>query len=234
MKIKAGYIRLLCVKRGVKNLVHFTRAENLYGIARHGLVPRWMLSQISSMRSAPIVNEKHRPDGHWDAVCLSIEFPDYILFERYRARDPGAVWIVLELSPSDLWEGDCAFCWIHAAAPQIRSVSVPKLREIDSLAKMYAPRCAVTGKARSRAIPSGYPTNPQAQVLVFGTVAPRYITGVCFETLADMKAYSRSSLGLPEPRVEKSYFHPRLDHELWKSAASDDAARPEFFADQMS
>ncbi|MGI6083250.1 MAG: hypothetical protein ACOYEP_10290, partial [Limnochordia bacterium] len=107
------------------------------------------------------------------------------------------------------------------------------LRTTNSLSKMFAPRCAVTGIVRSRAIPPKYPTNPRAEILIFGTIAPRYITGVCFETSVDMKAYGLPSPGLPEPQVKTSYFQPRSDHERWKNAVTGDAALS-FLADQTS
>ena len=62
-------------------LYHFTRVENLPNILKYGLLPRETLewNGIGSQ-----FNDNYRHDCCLDAVCTSIEFPNYKMFYKYR------------------------------------------------------------------------------------------------------------------------------------------------------
>lgn len=58
-------------------------------------------------------------------------------------------------------------------------------------------------------IPLCYPTNPQAEVLVFERIPIGYINKVCFETRNDMEEFADVSLYYIQTQVEKNLFCPR-------------------------
>ncbi len=70
-------------KRNIRNLIHFTRAENLLGIIENGLLPRDCLDADTC-----IFNDEYRYDQCEDAVCTSIEFPNYKMFFSLRNAHP--------------------------------------------------------------------------------------------------------------------------------------------------
>lgn len=66
----AGTIQEYATERGIKLLMHFTRASNLVSILQRGLVPRDTLS----LGGYNNFNDKCRHD-RTQTACLSIEFP---------------------------------------------------------------------------------------------------------------------------------------------------------------
>lgn len=223
-------IRAYCAARRIDTLLHFTRLENLLGILANGFLPRKTLDEQGSQA---IVNDDYRIDGHRDAVCLSIGFPNYKMFYRHRQRERAATWTILLLRPDVLWELECAFYWANAAFSHMNKVPLAVLAEPSSLAKMFADACAVTGTSRlSCSIPDGYPANPQAEVLVLSRVPQSYVTEVHFES-----EIARSRFLLPRNadfriRVDSRYFRPRCDYRVWSGSA--DARQGESWQDDPS
>jgi len=74
-------IRAYCAARRIDTLIHFTRLENLAGILADGILPR---SAPGGQARRVIFNDGVRIDGHKDAVCLSVSFPNYKMFYKYR------------------------------------------------------------------------------------------------------------------------------------------------------
>src|SRR5436190_20996431 len=105
-------IRTYCAARRIDTLVHFTRLENLAGILADGILPRATLETASRR---VIFNDDIRTDGHKEAACLSVSFPNYKMFYKYRSADQTATWTVLLIQAEVLWELDCAFCWANAS-----------------------------------------------------------------------------------------------------------------------
>jgi hypothetical protein len=160
-------IRAFCAKRGIKRLVHFARVENLSAILRDGLLSRRALETLSRERR-PRFNDPVRLDGHTEAICLSIEFPNAPMFHRY-ARDDPAAWVVLCLDTTPLWELDCAFCRQNASSNVVRDAPLSARKTFYALRQMYAEH---TYDVRRRAlwIPARSPTNPQAEVPVIDPI----------------------------------------------------------------
>lgn len=97
-------------------LLHFTRVVNLPSIMQHGLFP---VSRTAEIGVAPVINDELRLDGHQDGTSLSIAFPNYRMFWKYRQDNVGVDWVVLGIHPSVLWTKDCAFCRHNAADARI-------------------------------------------------------------------------------------------------------------------
>jgi hypothetical protein len=158
----------------IPHLVHFTRCENLPGILEHGLMSVQACRQrdLSAMR-----NDPHRYDVQPDGTSLSITFPNYRMFWKYRQITPDADWAVLLIDPSVLWMKDCAF-YPHNAA-DARMIRQPRtaMKSARALSDMFA-----TQEEREPWLRSYDPTDPQAEVMVYQTIEPGLIETIAFET----------------------------------------------------
>lgn len=207
-------IRAYCADRRIATLVHFTRLENLASILAQGILPR---STLEGQARGVIFNDEIRTDGHKNAVCLSISFPNYKMFYKYRVADQAATWAVLLVRADVLWELDCAFCWANAASSAISRLSVAVLKDPVSLAKMFADQCEVSGITRAACgIPNCYPTNPQAEVLAFSGVPLSYVTAACFKDRDAKSKFFTSHGARLALDVKPSYFSARSDWQAWK------------------
>jgi len=163
-----------------------------------------------------------RSDHRKEAVCLSIGFPNYQMFFKYRNQsDESTTWAVLLIQPKVLWELDCAFCWANAACRVISKIPLLTLREPSSLMKLFSDICEMSGVSRSTCrIPDQFPTNPQAGVLAFSRVPLSYITAVCFEDQAGKANFASSAQGGSfTVGIEPNYFRSRCDYQVWKKVA---------------
>lgn len=201
-------IKKFAADRGIKSLFHFTRVANLNSILRRGLLPR---NAIPPGAKA-IFNDDIRLDGT-DAVCASISFPNYKLFYPFRQKDPQVDWVVIALSAALLWESRCAFCTANAASNTVTTVPIEGRMDLPALKAMFGD---FAGKIRSDLqIPDGYPTNPQAEVLLLDGAPVKYINEVVFATDSQKKKFQAAHSGLPT-RLNGGYFVPRSDFKHWK------------------
>ena len=226
----SDHVRAIRVQRRVKEikrivrdrkidlLCHFTRLENLTGILRNGLLSRKTLRD-RHMRFCVVDHE--RLDGCPDGVCLSVSFPNYMLFYSKRVsyfreeQVNHSQWVVLLLDARILWELECEFCQANAASNVERSISRWERRKPESLEKMFTDFDDIK---RSRLnLPCSFPTNPQAEVLVFGQIPAVYIRQV---HLRDYPTFSNCydhvrSLSTAGVFYNSHYFSARKDHEVW-------------------
>ncbi|MCL2529459.1 MAG: DarT ssDNA thymidine ADP-ribosyltransferase family protein [Coriobacteriia bacterium] len=160
-------------RRGVIELIHFTRIENLDSILLYGISPRCVLD---SNRVPYMHNDTGRYDGYQDASCLSVSFPNSKLFYTFR-KSKGGTWAVFSLSP-DLFLSD----------------SIEKFYFFErNASRGDSNRCSfreMFGNPSSK-----YPEDVQAEILVFGVVDSRFISKVYVETEEDRRALG--SIGKP-------------------------------------
>jgi hypothetical protein len=194
----------------------------LAGILAEGLLPR---SELERRATPPPFNDDLRLDCHRDAVCLSISFPNYLMFLKCRSIDPTVAWVVLEIRPKVLWELDCAFCKHNAASYEIRSGAKSPLQKPQALQDMFAQEVAVKGTVhRRKDIPPYFPTDPQAEVLVFGRIQPSHITTVHFGNNANLSSWLQQAPPTPNCKVltNPAFFSYRQDWADWKQERSAD------------
>ncbi|MDF3555397.1 DUF4433 domain-containing protein [Bacillus cereus] len=198
--------------RGVNSLIHFTRAENLTSIFKLGLLPVNFLNKKGIDFK---FNDQYRYDDCEDANCLSIQFPNYRMFSKYRFQDSSIDWVVLGIKPEVLWEKDCAFCVENAASSNERSKSLEERKGIEAFNRLYD---EYPGKPTRKqlGLPSFYPTHPQAEVLVFGLIEPTYIWGVAFKDELARNKYSSLIPSNIEVEVFEQMFKYRSDYEEWR------------------
>lgn len=203
-------IEKILSERGISSLVHFTRAENLPSIMEHGICPR-----VELYEEEAIFNDEYRYDDCENAVCTSIEFPNYKMFYRLRMDNPEADWAVLLISAEAMVDFNCAFCEMNAGSKPMYSMPLEERMGSSALQTLF--RNVSDGRRRvDLGIPDCLPTNPQAEVLVFATIPTDYITHVVFADAYTKKKYEKYVPDDIEAVTEQGYFAPRMDYKKWQ------------------
>lgn len=165
------------ISRGITHLYHFTQLDNLESIFRYGIVSRDELDNSDTIHG--YINDSHRLDGLTDSVSCSIEHINGSLFDAFRKRTR-TNWAVIQLKASVLWEMECAFCATNAANNRVRRLPVNYLQTERAFDYMFFESpFFVSRKDLNRS--NNQPTDPQAEVLVFGTIKKPYFTNVFVE-----------------------------------------------------
>jgi hypothetical protein len=168
-------IRAYVKEIGIPHLIHFTRCENLRSIFRHGLHSIQSCDEegIHSVR-----NDQIRLDGQPDGISLSVTFPNFRMFYKYRQMDVTSDWAVLLLSPKILWEKRCGFFRHNAADSRMRALPRAEVTTLQALREMFE----APGVEREHWLRPYDPTDPQAEVMVYEAIEPSLIETVAFET----------------------------------------------------
>lgn len=216
---RAFQIQQICNERDITTPVHFTGVENLQSILHRGLLGR---SVLEENRLPFLFSDNIRLDGHKEAVCLSISFPNYGMFYKVRQTLSDHHWIVLLIDAKVLWELDCLFCTENAAAATIRGKSLGEKREPDMLKAMF--EGGYTDKQgtlvrRSAQIPKNYPTHPQAEVLVLDPIPAENILSVHFDNNEVLETWYNNNTWVDPSKLcfDQQYFLYRVDYQQWQS-----------------
>ncbi len=200
-------IKHLIEARGIQQLMHFTRIENLPQIAEYGLQSRAALGN-----DGYIWTDNWRRDNRTHAICLSISYPNYKMFFHYRQRK-GGHWAVLLLDPCLLWERDCGFVEVNAAAGDICMRSEASLKTVTALEKMFE-----NNELRKRLLlPPHYTTNPQAEVLVFEPIPQTYIEEIHVDIELDEPLQYNCEGHIIPVKTDNTYFRARDDYDHWRN-----------------
>lgn len=162
-------IQEIVQERNITKLFHFTHSDNLASIIENGLLSR---SDLDDEGDDYDFNDSDRIDGHLDAICLSVSFPNAKMFYKYRRLKPGN-WVVLEVDPSVLWTKDCAFYPTNAASNNVRFNDLKLMKGAEAFSALFASE--VYGTTRDDYLTAQYTTDVQAEVLVFEKIDPSYI-----------------------------------------------------------
>ena len=199
-------------KRKIHSLYHFTQTENLGSIFRYGIVPRETLEKC---KIESHYNDDFRYDNCRNAVCTSIEFPNYKMFFCLRQKNSSIKWVVIELDANILCNFECAFCWTNAGDKTMYNQSIEQRMGKMAFQKLFENRQGYPQRENLE-IPDSYPTNPQAEVLVFDIISADYIKSLYFEDSAVMQMFQHIIPDKISVSVNKNYFAPRKDFGLWK------------------
>lgn len=197
--------------REIELVYHFSRFENIDSIMKNGIIPR---ARLEANDIEFEFNDSVRLDGQLDASCFSIHWPNYKMFYRLRCENPRQEWVIIGLTRSILWEKDCAFCCTNAASPTVSRIPIELRKGSEAFGKLFEP---ISGKATREALrlPKSFPTDPQAEVLVFDIVEPKYIVHLICE-----KPEIEGALQTKYPKMrvvnQKNLFFARFDHAEWK------------------
>lgn len=210
---KYSDMALFLLERDITSLFHFTRASNLPSIIENGLLPR---TDLTSENISFTYNDSARYDSCKDAVCLSIAFPNYKMFFSLRNQDLNIDWVVLELDARILLDFDCAFCYSNAAKSEIPKTPLETRKTLEALKGLYMEQYGNICRSKMN-LPDSYPTDPQAEVLVFGRIPVSYIKKVHFNDLFAEDEYKKF---IPESicsGLDFTFFNPRHDWAFWKN-----------------
>lgn len=205
----------LIEEKGIKSLYHFTNVDNLDSISRHGLIPRSNLT----LGNIPFhYNDEYRYDGCLNAVCMSIEFPNYKMFYSLRRRHPDYNWAVLKIDANVLVEFNCAYSWTNAADAATSGTSIEERKGKDAFLELFQDREGYPRRT-TLDIPKYYPTNPQAEVLVFDTIPIRYISTLIFDKDTLTEEYRNLLPDTFSFSTDSNMFKWRKDYRSWQCEA---------------
>lgn len=180
--------------RGIKYLVHFTRKENLESIQTRGLQSR---QELENMSLPFKYNDNWRGDGFPNAVSLSVTSPNYKMFYSLRQKNKSAEWAVILLDACQVLQNcDCAFQSTNAASNLMRGVPIAERKNLVAFDGMFYD----SGLRKVRGLKDNEPTDPQAEILCFDTIPPKFFKDIVFAG---------------------ELFTPRHDWRYWKKSSDD-------------
>lgn len=205
------YLNDFLCKNQIDTLYHFTRIKNLTNIINYGLLPRNVIEKnnIDSQ-----FNDVWRYDNCTNANCLSIEFPNYKMFYSLRMSEPNTKWVVLKLNIQILFDFKCAYCWTNAGDSTMYTTSVQSRMGVNAFIDLYKNRSGYPKREETN-IKDWYPTNPQAEVLVFGAIPIKYIDCIYFQDEATRSAYKHIIPNNITTKVNSRVFSYRSDWNFW-------------------
>lgn len=196
--------------RKIEYVWHFTRVSNIDSILKNGLISRQELEN-TGMKSD--FNDDLRLDLQKSAICCSLGHPNYKMFYMLRQENPDVKWVVLALKPSLLWEKDCAFSVSNAASSEITCIPIEQRKGVVALNKLFE---EIEGKpTRAELKISTYcPTNPQAEILVYGHIEPDYIVGAITQDKATEMELKTKYADF-DFLYHRAIFSARRDYAYW-------------------
>ena len=198
-------------------MFHFTQAENLKNIMLNGLLPRSVMDKYGVNY---LYNDENRYDNCKNAICTSIGFPNYKMFYSLRMQNPDVKWVVIALNPRILCDMPCAYCTTNASDNSISGTSLESRMTNDAFLKLFEEQPYPRTRSNMK-LPSCYPTNPQAEVLVFSKIPTSYFYGVVFNDencrknnhnllrMFNIKAYMNTDSPV-------DFFSCRKDYSFWR------------------
>lgn len=199
--------------RKIHALCHFTPLPNVPGILKRGILPR---SSHGEVKPLPLLCDEQRLDRHLDASSLSVSFPNHKLFTACRHRYKDRAWAVLLLSPEILRALSCSYYYTNAASGAFDHSNPELYQTRNAFSGLFADPVG-TGR-RSKSLELCFPTDPQAEVLAFGAIDPRFILSIQVENVTNVDHLAR--YGITNPIcVSDLYFGPRRDYKSWKKVA---------------
>jgi hypothetical protein len=205
--IESEGIESILEKRKISSLFHFSKIENLEGISSSGIIPRSQLKE-SDFRYTDI----NRSDGFLNANCISVSFPQYRMFFIKRVQAPEQNWVIFEVSPEALLKKDSAFFERNAASRSVKKTIIDNRKTATAFEKMFDEISQLPSRT-SRGIPDNYPTDPQAEILVFDSIEKDYIICAHFENKEMLKEHKGKLNGI-KAKVSPSLFDNRVDHDF--------------------
>lgn len=213
---RSSEIRAVAEELRIPHLVHFTRCENLDSILRYGI---HSIASCDELGLEAIRNDRLRLDNQPNGISVSIAFPNYRMFYKYRQLEMQTDWAVLILSPEILWEKECGFYKNNAASSRVRH----RLRDLTTTAHAFLEMFEGGNLGRDDWLNSYDPTDSQAEVMVYDTIEPHFIEAIAFETKANADRWADHVEGIETFFVgrNKGLFATR-EHVRRSSSAEDE------------
>lgn len=204
--------------RKIITLFHFTNIKNLHSILRYGLLTR---DKLKFLKVEYHINDYDRFDNT-NGISLSISFPNYKMFYQLRLKEPNEKWVLIAVNPSVLYELDCGFFYTNAANNSCFEDRTDRIyKTFDSLENVFSseyPPDYSFGHTHFRNnlnINDSFPTNPQAEVLVFDDIPTSKFIGLVFNNENDLKYIGDLPKYLKVEVIPK-LFDSRNDWQNWR------------------
>jgi len=211
---KEKAIKKIVEERKITSLFHFTHIQNLKSIMKRGLLSRTEVEELAKTELLQI-NDNKRLDKQREAICLSIGFPNYRMFYSYHQGNYDD-WVVISLKPEILWKYDCAFCHRNAASNECKNIDINSRKRVEALKRLFDDINDV--KREDLHLPKSFPTDPQAEVLVFDRIPVDDIKKIYFYNIEKLIYYKvlfdKHSKTLFD--CERDYFKYRVDFKHWR------------------
>ena len=199
MDLKPNYIEFQneIEQRGIEHLIHFTPAINLLSIFEQekllsrALLERFDIDQTDIFDYVEFTDEIRFDDKSY--INLSIQHPNSFLFNRFRqktAKESHIFWCVLKINKKYIYQKDTLFSVTNAAnSHNKRNVGVTG--DIAKFRMLFANSLQIVTSYNSRTVsrnnlPTKYPTDEQAEVLVKNEILVSDILQVCFKDENDL------------------------------------------------
>lgn len=175
-----------CYDRGITSIFHFTPITNLKGIMKNGIISN---VELQKNDRTYLKTDTNRNDGIYDGTCWSISHPNYYYLKKVIERFPNEKWCILEIGPDVLWSKRCVFNQTNAASKNQSRRTIDERSTAAAFESLFNPFIEGAGGSvfrRSLELPSFYPTDVQAEVIIRDKIEHELIKKIHvfdFETL---------------------------------------------------
>ena len=204
MELKSDYIVFQneIKRRGIKCLVHFTETINLLSILENKRIYSRAKLEKLRIEHHDILdyiefNDKIRLDELKDFINLSISFPNFFLFSRFREKINWAYinWCVIKVDPKYIYAKETLFSVSNAASNASR-FQYHITGDYQKFFMLFKDKLSITNSYNTKInnrlnLLDKFPTDVQAEVLVKDQIEYSDIIEICFqnnELLASAKA----------------------------------------------
>lgn len=168
--------------RDIKHLVHFTPLNNIESILEKGLYSRQF---VDDNIEGAYYTDGVRADGMKEGACLSISFPNDMMFSMKRRQARKNIeWGVVIVDASVMLDLDCAFFPTNAALKDFRNYSIESFKTSQALDDVFCNKLITSKREITRAscLLDKDPTCVQSEVMVFEHIPVKYIKGCVFNS----------------------------------------------------
>lgn len=176
--------------RNLKHLIHFTPLDNIKSILENGLYSR---QYVDDNIEGAYYTDGVRADGMKEGTCLSISFPNDMMFSMKRRQARKEIeWGVVIVDASLMLELDCAFFPTNAALGDFRKYTIKSFKNPQALENVFCSNLKTSKQQITRAsyLLDKDPTCVQSEVMVFEHISAEYIEGCVFNSDALRDQYS--------------------------------------------
>lgn len=182
--------------RKIKNLIHFTSIKNLPSILENSLLPKEKLDEKQLIYD---YNDELRLENRLDCICLSIEYPNISVLNKFKTKYNKKYCILVLDAESILLNNNDKKYYVYCNAAR---GDARKWLQDDTLCQdRYFHALFLQENQDSRnffkysrsekRLKDYLPTNIQAEILYQGTIPPNYIKKIYFENLIDLENFQQ-------------------------------------------